>query len=99
MTDREPQFPILFSDGRTRCVSQQFIWTFWMGVWDSVVYLRHSLEGYLKDCETKASAQKMISELDEFFHDNPDLRIPDEYIEKLGNEFGWPDWYKSLVRK
>ena len=96
MTDKERKFPIMFGDGRTREVDSDFIVEFWPAHWDSVVSLRHQLTEYLADEKAGPRAKELCDELDVIFEENK-LEIPIEYIAKVGEEFGWPEWYKKFT--
>ncbi|HLE50206.1 MAG TPA: hypothetical protein VI791_03615 [Patescibacteria group bacterium] len=92
------KFPIMFGDGRTRFASEDFIKDSWKATWDSLISTREGLRMHLDDPKTEARARKMMEDIDAFLAANPELTIPADYYDKIGKEYGWPEWYKKIKK-
>ena len=85
----------MFGDGRTRLASEDFIRDSWKATWDSLIDTRKQLELYLNNPATEAKARQMMADIDAFIESNQ-LPVPADYYEEIGEEYGWPDWYKKI---
>ncbi len=95
----ERKFPVMFGDGRTRPITQDFLVSSWPALWDSFIGLIEDLEKNNSQEKLNELGKGLLKDCYGFVEEHPELEIVDKVtLKRWGDELGWPDWFKKATR-